>query len=100
MTALTDNEIETKIEELTDWSISDEKTKITRRFSFEDFQHAFGFMSTVALEAEKIAHHPTWSNTYDTVDVTLTTHDAGGLTVKDFKLATYMNHIFDHFNHG
>jgi len=60
---------------------------ITRRFKFPDFSAAFAFMTRVALLAEKQDHHPEWTNVYDTVDITLSTHDAGGVTDKDVALA-------------
>jgi 4a-hydroxytetrahydrobiopterin dehydratase len=66
---------------------------IARKFAFADFNAAFGFMARVALVAEKMDHHPEWSNTYRTVEVTLTTHDAGGLTAKDIQLAEWMDDI-------
>ena len=64
---------------------------ITRTFVFKDFNEAFGFMARSALVAEKLDHHPEWSNVYKTVDVTLSTHDAGGLTELDIKLAEAMD---------
>ena len=70
-----------------------DRDAITRRFVFADFNEAFGFMARVALEAERLNHHPEWFNVYKTVDVTLSTHDAGGLTDLDIKLATAMNQI-------
>ncbi|WP_265517833.1 4a-hydroxytetrahydrobiopterin dehydratase [Nitratireductor luteus] len=81
-------------EALTDidgWSLSEDGDSISRRFEFGDFNAAFGFMSRVAMAAEKLDHHPEWKNVYKTVDVVLTTHDAGGLTELDFKLAKKMN---------
>jgi 4a-hydroxytetrahydrobiopterin dehydratase len=63
---------------------------IARRFRFKDFNEAFGFMARVALLAEKLDHHPEWSNVYSTVDVTLSTHDAGGVTAKDIEMARAM----------
>ncbi|UUP17396.1 4a-hydroxytetrahydrobiopterin dehydratase [Nitratireductor thuwali] len=73
------------------WSLSEDCGSISRRFEFGDFNAAFGFMSRVAMAAEKLDHHPEWKNVYKTVDVVLTTHDAGGLTELDFKLAKKMN---------
>ena len=73
---------------LTGWTINEAEGKLTRTFKFKDFSEAFGFMARVALLAEKAGHHPDWSNSYDTVDITLSTHDAGGLTQKDVDLAT------------
>jgi len=66
---------------------------ITRKFVFRDFNEAFGFMARSALVAEKLDHHPEWSNVYKTVDVTLSTHDAGGLTELDVKLAELMDKL-------
>ena len=66
---------------------------ITKVFRFGDFNEAWGFMSRVALHADKHDHHPEWFNVYNRVDVTLTTHDAGGVTEKDVKLAEFMQGI-------
>jgi len=66
---------------------------ITRTFVFKDFNEAFGFMARSALVAEKLDHHPEWSNVYKTVEVTLSTHDAGGLTELDSKLAEAMDKL-------
>ena len=66
---------------------------ITRKFVFKDFNEAFGFMARAALVAEKLDHHPEWSNVYKTVEVTLSTHDAGGLTALDIKLAETMDKL-------
>jgi 4a-hydroxytetrahydrobiopterin dehydratase len=68
---------------------------ITRKFVFKDFSEAFGFMARTALVAEKLDHHPEWSNVYKTVEVTLSTHDAGGLTELDVKLAEAMDKLAD-----
>ena len=76
---------------LSDWEHEPGRDAIVRRFKFKDFSEAFGFMSRVALLAEKADHHPEWSNVYKTVEVTLNTHDAGGLTALDFELAAKMN---------
>jgi 4a-hydroxytetrahydrobiopterin dehydratase len=81
------------IAELNGWRLSEDGTRISRRFEFADFNEAFAFMSRVALKAEKMDHHPDWSNVYKTVDVTLSTHDAGGLTERDLKLARFMDKI-------
>ncbi|MEM1230578.1 MAG: 4a-hydroxytetrahydrobiopterin dehydratase [Pseudomonadota bacterium] len=74
-----------------DWSLKDEK--LHRSYRFTDFVEAFGFMSQIALEAEKRNHHPEWFNVYNTVKVDLTTHDAGGISVKDFELASVMDQL-------
>jgi 4a-hydroxytetrahydrobiopterin dehydratase len=80
-----------KLKKLRQWKIVRGRNAITRRFVFQDFNEAFGFMTRVALMAEKIDHHPEWFNVYKTVDVTLSTHDAGGVTDKDIALATFMD---------
>mmetsp|Transcript_49965 Transcript_49965/g.100587 ORF Transcript_49965/g.100587 Transcript_49965/m.100587 type:complete len:116 (-) Transcript_49965:132-479(-) len=72
------------------WRLAD-STQLERTFRFRDFCDAWGFMSRVALHAEKADHHPNWSNVYNTVEVKLWTHDAGGLTAKDFALAAKMD---------
>lgn len=64
---------------------------IARKFEFRDFNEAFGFMTRVALLAERMDHHPEWVNVYRTVDVRLTTHDAGGLTERDIRMAKAMD---------
>jgi 4a-hydroxytetrahydrobiopterin dehydratase len=76
---------------LTGWSDVQGRDAITRKFMFKDFNQAFGFMTRAALVAEKMDHHPEWFNVYKTVEVTLSTHDAGGLTELDVKLAETMN---------
>ena len=78
---------------LTGWSEVTGRDAISKTFTFKDFNEAFGFMSRVALVAEKVDHHPEWSNVYKTVSVTLSTHDAGGLTELDVKLAEAMDRI-------
>lgn len=76
---------------LAGWTEVDGRDAISRRFVFADFNAAFGFMTRAALIAEKMDHHPEWSNVYKTVDVVLSTHDAGGLTELDVRLAKAMN---------
>jgi len=75
------------------WSEVAGREAITRSFTFKDFNEAFGFMSRVALVAEKNDHHPEWRNVYRTVEVVLATHDAGGVTARDIDLANAMNAI-------
>ncbi|MFY9894296.1 MAG: 4a-hydroxytetrahydrobiopterin dehydratase [Xanthobacteraceae bacterium] len=73
------------------WSEVKGRDAISKKFVFADFNEAFGFMARVALVAEKLDHHPGWSNVYKTVEVTLSTHDAGGLTELDVNLAEAMD---------
>lgn len=87
--ALETPEIEEKLANLEGWTLED--GKLHRTFRFANFVRAFGFMASVALVAEKMDHHPEWSNVYDRVEVDLTTHDAGGITELDFRLAAAMN---------
>ena len=77
--------------ELSGWSETPGREAIQRTFTFRDFNEAFGFMSRTALVAEKNDHHPEWKNVYKTVEVTLSTHDAGGVTELDIKLAQAMD---------
>ena len=78
---------------LSGWSEVTGRDAITRKFVFKDFNQAFGFMARAALIAEKMDHHPEWFNVYKTVEVTLSTHDAGGLTELDVKLAEAMEKV-------
>ena len=78
---------------LTGWRMVDGREAIARQFKFKDFNAAFGFMTRVALVAERMDHHPEWSNVWNRVDVTLTTHDAGGLTEHDVTLAEAMDRL-------
>jgi 4a-hydroxytetrahydrobiopterin dehydratase len=75
------------------WAEIDGREAISRTFTFKDFNEAFGFMCRVALVAEKRDHHPEWRNVYRTVEVTLATHDAGGVTALDVELARAMDAI-------
>lgn len=75
------------------WSEVSGRDAIQRTFTFKDFNEAFGFMTRAGLVAEKMDHHPEWTNVYKTVEVVLSTHDAGGLTALDIKLARAMNEI-------
>lgn len=78
---------------LSGWRMVDGRDAIERRFIFTDFNQAFGFMTRVALEAEKMDHHPEWSNVYRTVDILLTSHDAKGLSERDVALARAIDKI-------
>ena len=75
------------------WSVVKDRDAISKKFVFKDFNEAFGFMTRVALVAEKLDHHPEWFNVYKTVEVTLSTHDAGGLTERDIALAEAMDKL-------
>lgn len=87
--ALSESEIEARLADLDGWSLA--SGKLHREFRFANFVEAFGFMAQVALSAEKLDHHPEWSNVYDRVEVDLTTHDAKGITELDFELAARMD---------
>jgi 4a-hydroxytetrahydrobiopterin dehydratase len=76
---------------LPDWTAAAGRDAITRTFRFADFNAAWGFMTCVALLAEKLDHHPEWANVYGRVDVVLTTHDAGGVTERDVAMARFMD---------
>ena len=78
---------------LNGWSAVEGRDAIRKVFEFEDFNAAWGFMSRVAVKADKVDHHPEWFNVYNKVDVTLTTHDAGGVTDRDLELARFMEPI-------
>lgn len=76
--------------ELAGWRLADGREAIEKRFTFKDFNEAFGFMTRVALMADKIDHHPEWSNVYNRVDILLTTHDCDGLSERDAGLARFI----------
>ena len=81
------------LKKLNGWSEVAGRDAISKKFVFKDFNQAFGFMTRAALIAEKMDHHPEWFNVYKTVDVTLSTHDAGGVTDLDIKLAGEMDKL-------
>lgn len=83
---LGDHEISERLQHLPDWQIR--HGKLFRQFKFRNFVDAFGFMTRVALLAEQMDHHPEWFNVYATVDIWLTTHDAGGISDRDFQMAS------------
>jgi 4a-hydroxytetrahydrobiopterin dehydratase len=91
MIKATDGEIQVLVDELGTWAV--ENGKLHREYVFRDFVEAFGFMTQVALLAERAAHHPEWFNVYNRVVVDLTTHEAKGITQRDFKLARGMEQI-------
>ncbi len=86
-TRLSDAERAALATTLPEWAQRDDGLAIHRTFKFKDFSAAWGFMARVALAAEKLDHHPEWSNVWNTVEITLSTHDAGGLTENDAALA-------------
>lgn len=90
----------TALKALTGWAEADGGKALARTFTFKDFNEAFGFMARAALVAEKMDHHPDWSNVFKTVKVALSTHDAGGVTTLDIELATAMNAIAKQFGVG
>lgn len=79
------------LEGLDGWTVLADRDAIRKSFRFQDFNAAFGFMARVALLAEKMDHHPEWFNVYNRVEVTLTTHDADGLTRRDVTMAAFMD---------
>ena len=78
---------------LTNWQAVDGRDAITRTFQFKDFNEAFAFMTQVALKAEQMNHHPEWFNVWNKVEVTLTTHDTGGVSDLDIELAEFMDSL-------
>jgi 4a-hydroxytetrahydrobiopterin dehydratase len=88
---LTPDDSQARLGEVPGWSIVDEG--LERTFRFADFATAFGFMASAAVVAEKMNHHPEWSNVYNRVTVRLTTHDVGGLSTYDFELAARMSDL-------
>jgi 4a-hydroxytetrahydrobiopterin dehydratase len=90
---LVDEARKAALAKLAGWTETPGRDAIAKTFVFKDFNEAFGFMSRVALVAEKNDHHPEWRNVYKTVEVVLSTHDAGGLTAKDIALAEAMDRI-------
>ena len=91
-TKLSENEVATELKKLGGWSVVN--GNLHRVFEFKDFSAAFAFMTRVALAAEKMDHHPDWSNSWNKVTVDLSTHSAGGLTKNDFDLAAKIQQIY------
>lgn len=94
MMKLGDAERAAALAALPEWRLVEGRDAIEREFRFADFSAAFGFMSRVALQAEKLGHHPEWSNVYNRVHVVLSTHDIGGLSANDITLARFMEGLF------
>lgn len=97
---LSDERAQALLAPLPQWKFDAHRGAISRRYAFADFTEAFAFMAQVALIAERSDHHPEWSNVYNRVDVTLTTHDAGGLTQRDIDLAARADAVFKRFAPG
>jgi len=91
MATMTDPEIASRLAALDGWSRDGDRLR--KRFQFAGFVEAFAWMTAVALVAEKLDHHPDWTNVYNRVDVALSTHDAGGITARDFELAAAMDRL-------
>jgi len=93
--ALSEAERADALDALSDWDYDESRDAIFRRFVFDDFPEAFGFMTRVALLAERADHHPEWSNVWNRVDILLTTHDCGGLSARDVTLAQAIDALID-----
>jgi 4a-hydroxytetrahydrobiopterin dehydratase len=85
--------VEAALAQLDGWAAVEGREAIRKSFKFADFNVAFGFMAQVALLAEKLDHHPEWFNVYNRVEVTLATHDAGGVTDLDVEMANFMDRV-------
>ena len=92
---LNEEERAAALDALPDWDYDEARDALTRQFVFADFSEAFAFMARVALLAEKQDHHPEWSNVWNRVDILLTTHDAGGLSARDVRLAKAIDALLD-----
>ena len=90
---LSQQEIELEVGKIHGWKVVDGKLK--RTFEFENFVQAFGFMTQVAIEAEKINHHPEWFNVYNKLEINLVTHDVNGISNYDVKFAGTINHLYN-----
>ncbi|MBN2868718.1 MAG: 4a-hydroxytetrahydrobiopterin dehydratase [Flavobacteriaceae bacterium] len=93
MEKLSENDIETRLLRLPEWEYYD--NAIHAEFEFENFKDCFSAMSRIAFECEALNHHPDWTNVYNTLSISLSTHDAGGVTEKDFKLAQAIESIVE-----
>lgn len=90
LTRLSDADIDSALATLTGWTRVEGRSAITKTFVFDDFNAAFGFMTRVALAAERADHHPEWSNVYNRVSIELSTHDVQGLSARDIRLAGFI----------
>lgn len=93
MKKLTDAEIVAALADLEGWARAEGRDAITKKFKFLDFRTAWSFMEDVAVEADEMSHHPEWTNIYNRVEVTLTTHDVGGVSELDLDLAAFMDEV-------
>ena len=94
MTRLARTELQRSLATLEGWSLSDSGKALEKSFKFKRFNQAFSFMTAIALKAEKMDHHPDWFNSFNLVEISLSTHSAGGITIKDIELATFINNLF------
>lgn len=94
---LTDSEVQEKLKSHGGWHLEEGGKAVSKTFSFSNFREAFAFMTECALSAEKLDHHPDWKNSWSKVEVTLSTHSAGGLTELDFLLALEMDRAEAHY---
>ncbi|MDY0011676.1 MAG: 4a-hydroxytetrahydrobiopterin dehydratase [Rhodocyclaceae bacterium] len=92
-TKLTPEELTAALQDLPGWQSSEHREALRKTFHFPDFNAAFGFMTRVALQAEKMNHHPEWFNVYNRVEITLSTHDVGGLSALDLALARFIDQL-------
>ncbi|CAD6540665.1 4a-hydroxytetrahydrobiopterin dehydratase [Paraburkholderia metrosideri] len=90
---LTTEERATELAQLKGWQVVKDRDAIQRKLQFADFNEAFGFMTRVAIKAQEMDHHPEWFNVYNKVEITLSTHEANGLTARDIKLASFIDSI-------
>ncbi len=88
---LAEKEIQKKLKDLKNWHLKEDK--LFAEYEFKDFKETFAIMTRIAFEAEKLQHHPEWKNTYNTLEIFLTTHDENGITEKDFELAKSIDKI-------
>lgn len=93
---ITDAQADAALAQLPGWVRLADRSAISKTFRFRDFNQAWGFMSQVALIAEKLDHHPEWSNVWNRVEITLTTHDAGGLSDRDLRFASAIENLSVH----
>ena len=92
-------DIRNKFQQIQGWEkVSDGRDAYTKLFKFSDFKQAFSFMTSIAMKAEQINHHPEWENVYNKVIITLTTHDAGGVSELDYDMALFADKFYKNFN--